>query len=86
MGRGRGFCCSSRFRVGEGRVRFGELRFVILRVLRGLTFYHLVIIGDAMLFFPFVREEGNWGAYLELCLWRVAICHLTVRTSGISSI
>lgn len=49
------------------------MRFVDLGVLRGLTFYHWVIIGDVMLFWSFCREEGSWGAHLELCLWRVYI-------------
>lgn len=55
-------------------------------ILRGLTFYHLVIIGDVMLLLSFRREKGSWNAYLELCLWRVAICWLAVRISGVSSI
>lgn len=73
MGRGRGFCCRSRFRAGRGRVRFGEYA---IRGFGGFARSDLLPLGhhwrcDA--FLVFCREEGSWGAHLELCLWRVYI-------------
>lgn len=57
---------------GERGVRFGgSMRLLLEGVLRGLTFYQWVIIGDGCYFFCFCIERVGRGAYLAFIVARL---------------